>query len=379
MGFLRYRLFPILLIFLYGCTNILVIKNYRANRDSHRMFGSSPDRNFYYNETKSSKLKLNWNSSTHGSYNNTSFVAYDSLLIVSDLGGRISAFNFLTGKKIGEIKYDGEIEQTAVIKKSFLVFIVNNLKEKYSTLVIYDFKTGKEIRTKEIFGKFNNELILIDDFVIAVSDFGKIYKISNLIMVEWEIDLDREIHSNPAADKDHIFISSVNGELIKLNLNNGEIIYENKITGSFQSGITLDENNVYLGDVNGVLYSLKKSTGTINWEFDTETKIVQNPGLDENNIYVGNLSGDLFSINKADGKSNWIVETNGLINAAPLIFDNIIIQPNLFRRLDIFDKSNGEVLNQIEFDKRCRTTPMYYKDRIFIGVDKGEIFCYTFE
>jgi len=343
------------------------------------MFGNIPERNFYYDETKPSNLKLDWDSDTHGSYSNTSFIAYDSLIIISDLSGRITALNYLTGKKVGEIKYDGEIEQTAVIKKNFLIFIVNNLKENYSTLVAYDVKNGKEIKTKKLLGKFNNELLLIDDFVIAVSDFGRVYKISNLTTIEWEIDLEREIHSNPAADKNNIFISSVSGDFIKISVADGKVLYDNKISESFQSGISIDSKFAYLGDVNGVFYSLVKADGSVNWEFDSETKILQTPGLDGKNIYFGNLRGDLYSLNKSSGKMNWVTETKGLINASPLIFNNIIIQPNLFRKVDVINKYNGEIVNQIEFEKRCRATPIYYRDRIFIGVDKGEIFCYTFE
>jgi len=76
---------------------------------------------------------------------------------------------------------------------------------------------------------------------------------------------------------------------------------------------------------------------------------------------------------------NWIRNTNGLINSSSLIFENIIIQPNLFMKLEILDKLTGKLLNQINYDSRVRTMPFFFRERIIIGVDKGELYCYSFE
>ncbi len=135
---------------------------------------------------------------------------------------------------------------------------------------------------------------------------------------------------------------------------------------------------LFIGDNSGIFYSISKLYGSINWSYVSKSKIVQTPGLDLSNVYFGNLAGDFISLNKKNGKVNWVYESNGLINTAPLIFENIVIQPNLYMNIDIIDKNSGELLNQLNFESRCRTTPIYYNDRIFFGVDKGEVYCYSF-
>jgi outer membrane protein assembly factor BamB len=343
------------------------------------MFGFNSERNFYFNKVKNSELKFEWNSDTHGNFGNTSFTAYDSTIITTSLSGRVTSFNLSNGKKTGELKYDGEIEQAVIINNIYLIFIVNEFKERYSTLIIYDFKNAKEVLAVKLNGKYNNEMLLVDKYIYIVSDFGEIYKITTFGSIEWKIDLKKEIHSNPASDGNALYVATLDGSLMKLGLNNGEIIFSKNITNSFQSGLSIDGNTAYIGNNDGILYSIETKNGEVNWSFVSSSKIVQTPGFDNENVYFGNLNGDIYSIDKKSSILNWIRNSNGLINSSSLIFENIIIQPNLFMKLEILDKSTGKLLNQINYDSRVRTMPFFFRERIIIGVDKGELYCYSFE
>lgn len=367
-----------LLLIFSSCIKPIKVERYFDKINKIQHFGLTEENNFFVNETKSSNLKYEWDVRTNGSFRNSAFVAFDSLLIIADLSGRITVYNTVNGKKTAELKYSGGIEQAPVIIKSYMLFIVNEQKEKFSTLVVYDLVNGKEVRTISLKGKFGNELTLVGDFVYAVSNYGLAYKIANWGNIEWEKEFDTNVYSNPISDGDHLFIPNSIGEIFKVELENGDHISTFKIGEGFKSGLNMDENNLFIGDDAGIFYSISKSNGNINWSYHSKTKIVQTPGLDLINVYFGNLSGDFISLNKNNGKVNWIYQSNGLINTAPLIFENIIIQPNLYMNVDIIDKNSGELLNQLIFDSRCRTTPIYYDGRIFFGVDKGEVYCYSF-
>lgn len=378
MGFLKKTLLLILISTLLGCTKDIVIKNTSVEAESLAMYGKNPQRNFYYDIEKKYNLDLEWNSETHGNFGNTSFVIYDTTLITTSLSGRVTAFNLFSGKKVGELRYNGEIEQTAIINNISLIFILNELKEKYSTLVIYDFKNSREINSVRLNGKFNNELLLVGKNIFVISDFGDLYSFSPIGSILWKKQLGFEVHSNPAADDQFIYIASLDGKLLKINKDNGDTIYDKIVSRGFQSGISLDSNNIYIGDIEGNIFSITKLNGDTNWKFKTSSKIISTPALDRKNIYVGNLNGDLYSINSNNSELNWFHKSNGLINSPCIVFENLIIQPNLFMKIEILDKNDGQILNLIKYDSRVRTTPIFYKDKLLIGVDKGEIYCYSF-
>ncbi|MFZ1289516.1 MAG: PQQ-binding-like beta-propeller repeat protein [Melioribacteraceae bacterium] len=365
------------IISLFGCAKAIHISKLNENAEIISQFGNSPQRNFYFDKNIEISKTAIWDKSTYGSFAASPFTAYDSILFVSDLGGRIAALNILSGKKLGEIKYKGGIEQTPIIDKSKIIFVINVEKENYSSLIVYDLLTGKEFRELKLDGKIANELIFQNEKIYILTDFGKLYKISNTGMEEWEIDLKEKFYSDPAADEENLFACSISGNLYSINLNDGNINYKIKISEGVQSGITVNNYSLFLGDENGNIFSIDKNSGKINWEFKTKFKIKNMPAIDLNSVYVGNLNGDLYSINLNDGKQNWKFESKGLINTTPLIFDNIIIQPNMNMDIDILDKSNGKLVDKIMFEGRCRTSPFYYRNKIFFGIDKDDVFCFS--
>lgn len=377
MGFLKGAAY-IFLLFLIGCSKPIVLEYVNSNDESIKMFGFNSSHTFFINEKIDNPIKLNleWNSGTHGSFMSSSFVAYDSLVFTSDQSGRITSFNIYNGEKIGEIKYPGEIAHTPVIIENYLIFVVNVFKERYATLVVYNLNTGSEYGTLNLPGRFSTEILPDDENIFVVSENGILYCISNSAKIIWEMDLKSGIDSNPTMDSKYIYLASVYGKLLKVRKDNGQLVYNTKISTGFEGGLSLLNNNIYSGDIDGIFYCINKHSGKIVWQYSSGSKISQTPGLDNSSVYFGNLSGDIFSVNASNGKMNWKYSTNGLINSAPLILNNIIFQTNFARRLEVINKISGELLNEIIFDSRCKTTPIYFRNQLILGVDKGEVFCY---
>ena len=377
MGLLK-KYFAIFLfsILLFGCARMIKLSKLDKNAEIVSQYGNSSQRNFYFDKNIEIQKEPFWSKSTYGSYSNSPFAAYDSILFIADLGGRVTALNIYNGKKIGEIKYKGGIEQTPIIERSNLIFIVNEEKENYSSLIVYDFINAKDFRELKLDGKITNEMIYQNEKIFILSDFGKLYKVSGTGMKEWEIDLKENFLSDPAADENNLYLCSIYGNLYAVDKEEGKIIYKKKITKEMQCGIVVKDEALYFGDELGNVFSVNKNIGSINWRFDTKHKIKSAPALDSKSLYIGNLNGDLFSINIDNGKQNWKFENRGLINTTPLVFANVVIQPNVKLETDIIDKFTGKPIDKIQFEGRCRTSPFFYNNCLFFGIDKDEIYCY---
>ncbi|MBK7106419.1 MAG: PQQ-binding-like beta-propeller repeat protein [Ignavibacteriae bacterium] len=373
----KYLSIIFIIIFLIGCARAIQFNKYNENSEIISQYGSSPNRNFYINKKIEILKNPIWEKSTYGSYSNYPFSAYDTVLFVSDLGGRITALNLVSGKKLGEIKYKGGIEQTPIIDKSIMIFVVNEEKENYSSLVVYDLLKAKEFYKVKLEGKVTNELIFQNEKIFILTNFGKLYKFSRMGIKEWDINLKEKFYSDPAADEENLYACSIFGNLFSIQLNDGKVNYKIKICEEVQSGITMNESSIFFGDENGNVFSIDKKSAKIIWEFKTNFKIKTAPTIDNNSVYIGNLNGDLFSLNLINGNQNWKLETNGLINSTSLVFENILIQPNMNMDVDFIDKTTGEIIDKIQFEGRCRTSPFFVKDKIIFGIDKDDVFCFS--
>lgn len=380
MGFLKKLIsIPVLIIsaIISACTQPIVFRNMSANLPGYYMFGKEPAREFYVKENLGDTLKLKWNAETSGSQYSTSVTIYNDIVFVTDLSGKLFAFNRENGKQFGYEKFSGAIPSAPVVSSLRLFFMVNNKEETYSTLTCFDFLSGKIMSESEIPGNVNNEIVKVNDAVIILSDDGIVYKYNLSGFRVWEKNTGSIARTIPACSSDNIYLVNQNGEFISLDLENGNENFRVKISGGFESGITVDGTSAYAGDNAGIIYCMNTKNGSVRWKYDTGSKIKSIPVYNEEYIYAGNLSGRVICLDKFSGKEIWKLETGGIINTTPLLLEDYLLQPNVNKHLDFIDAKSGRLAKRMGFDTRVKMSPVYYDGILYLGTDRGNISAYS--
>lgn len=380
MGLLKYKiLFLLSVLLLSGCTRSVIKYLTQPDENPYQMYGKLPSRVFYSPINISDSLLLKWESETYGSFNNTSVSAYDELVFINDLAGRIFCFNIETGDKIGSLKYSsGSIFSTPVPFRSTIIFPVALEKDNLTDLIIYDYLQGKEVEDIEIPGRVLTQIITVDDDILFTSEVGIAYRYSSSGKKIWETHTRVPTRSSPALFNNLFVFGNDKGEIIALESSSGDSVYVKEIGGHFFSGVTISENIIYVGNDNGKVYALKYENGEIIWQFDTGYRIKMEPSVDQQNLYVGNLNGNFFSINKTTGNENWRVNFQGILNSTAFVTENLIILPDVLFKLHFLDKENGNIIRSIMLDGRAKLSPVIHKNTLFIGFDDGVIRAYEF-
>ncbi len=364
------------IITLFSCTKPIILNQTMVKKPNIKMYGSVPERNFYVNKNLSDSLKLIGELTTKGSYSNTSPVIYDNYMFVSDLSGRVTAFDISKMKEIGRESYKGETPVAPVLYRTRLFFLVNQYKEVYSTLYYYDYFTNKYISQVEIPGGVSNELLFDDEDIYLLNEFGTLFKINLIGKIEWEYETNILTYCDPAMSGDLIVWGNQKGEVICFDKIKEEIIYRKKISKGFESGVTIYDDKVLIGDIEGVLYVLDLQSGGVLWRQNTFYKIKSTAVTDGRSVFIGNLNGDVFSIDLGNGEINWAKNYGGVINTTPLLFNNILLQPNLKKKILFIDTNSGEVLKIISTERRPKMSPIYFNGKIIFGIDKGKLLIY---
>jgi outer membrane protein assembly factor BamB len=366
-------------LLIISCSKNLIFKDTLINQNEYDQFGNIPQRNFYYPISISDSLQEIWQSSGYGSNTNTSITIYADILFSPELAGNVVGFNLDNGKELGARKSSGQISHSAVVDRMRIIYCVNQIKENYGILYFYDFIKGEIINSIRINGGISNELIKLKDGIIAVTDFGEVIKYNFLGSELWNTKTKAITLSDPASDEKDTFIANSNGEIISIDNETGKINYRKEFNSVFESGIIIKDKKLFLGNNEGILFCLNSENGDIIWSFDSNNKIVMTPILDDRNIYFGNLNGDFYSINYSSGKINWQFNSGGLFNASGLVFNNLIIQPDLNKKLLIINKQDGKIIRSKNYNEKVKMSPVFYDNKIYVGVDRGEIVAYKLE
>jgi len=380
MGFLKHKILPLIFILLLvGCARSVIKYSTKNDENPYRMFGKIPSREFYIPVTLSDSLSLKWESETYGSFPNSSVSAYDDLIFVNDLAGRIFCFNIESGKKIGSVKYSyGSVYSTPIPYRSKIIFPVALEKDNLTEIIIYDYGQGKELEAIEFPGRVVTQMLALDDDILFTTEVGIAYRINSNGKILWETHTRVPTRSSPALTNDHFIFGNDAGEIISLNSDTGDSVYVKEIGGHFFSGLTISDSVIYAGNDNGFVYAINLIDGDILWQFDTGHRIKMEPALDEQNLFIGNLNGDFYCIDKYSGTQNWKVHFNGILNSTPLVTENIIILPNVFFAIHLLDKKDGSLLNSILLEGRAKLSPVIHRNILFIGFDDGVIRAYDF-
>ena len=382
MGFLRNKILQIsiisIAILLTGCAKSLIQVILNDDKNSHPMFGKTNAREFYVPVNISDSLEFIWEEDAHGSFTNSSVVYKDSIIFVSDLGGRIHCFDLLTGKQIGMLRSKGTVYSTPLIYNYKLIYALCDNKDEETQLIFYDMNDGKELFISEIEGRVLTQMLIEDGDVILCTENGSVQKISSAGKNIWQFDTKSKLYCNPALINEVVLVGNDNGEIVAVNSRTGLEVYRKKIAAPFYSGITINESSAYIADNEGVIYSFDVDNCNVNWSYDTKSRILMNPAVDAENVYIGNLKGELYSINKLSGKLNWKSDLGGLLNSTPLITNNRIIMINLNRYFSIINKENGLITKTIELEGRGKLSPVLIDNKLIIGYDDGMIRAYEF-
>lgn len=377
MGFLKTVIKNIFVVMMmYACSQPLVLKNMSAGEDGLLMYGKNQGRVFYENISITEYLQPLWEAETHGSQNFSSVVLYGNYLFVSDLSGRIYVFDKTNGKQIGYEKYSGSISIAPVIYKLRIFFVVNDYDEKFSTLYQFDFISGKILGEDKINGGVNNEMLLLDDGIIVLTDFGEVIKYNFACMREWSVNTKTTSLSTPASDGKIILFGNQKGEVTGISKDDGKILFKEKIAEAIEGGITIDGTTAFFCDIKGKLYSFDLPARKTNWVFDTGSKIISSPVFDDRKIFAGNLSGNIYCVEKSSGKKIWNTKTDGVINTTPLLTNSFLVQPDYNKKVYMINQVNGEIVKTYEYERRTKLTPVYSEGIIYLGSDRGIIHAY---
>ena len=380
MGLLRFTIHILLtaLLIFTGCANSIALKDARLNDKGIMTYGLNEQRNFHINENLNiDALEVLWENETRGSFGNFSVTIYDNFVFVPDLSGRVYVFDNETGKEIGYQGKDGDMPVTINIKNNKIYYFVNNAQERYFSLYIFNYKFGTILDEIKIRGKCSNEPLQLEDGLVILTEQGRLLKIDFLGSKIWEYDSKEISISNPVFSNNNIYWATVNGNLISVNAANGRLNYKNKITvNRIEAGITINGDHGFVGDVEGILYKIDMKEGKIKNEITLESKIKSNPVLNDSKLFIGDMSGMVYAIDFDKMEINWIASVEGVINTTALLFNNVLVQPNLNRKVHFINVDNGTIEKEFEYDRRVKMTPVFFNDRLYIGIDRGTLFAY---
>ena len=247
-----------------------------------------------------------------------------------------------------------------------------------------------------------------------------------------------QIKQNPilffANYKDDLVVADTMGNIYKINVKDGSLIWDKKNTVSFYSQIKIFNNKIYLADYENTLHCFSLQNGNLIWKIETEKSFIRsqkktsivisddvvfysnsigdvtavniNTGdlvwqtstqpntiyqeaysykasdlvISKNSIIFSNNKNEFFLLDKNSGMIQWKQNVNSYVR--PTVIDNLIFTVSLEGYLVILEKKSGKILRATDiFDvfktkKRKKISPIGFivaKNNIYLSTSNGRL------
>lgn len=261
---------------------------------------------------------------------------------------------------INEIKISGKNDYVIdfVLKKSFAPQISSKFKLK--NLV------------------FSNPLY-IEGFIVIADSKGNVYKINlNDGKIIWEFKTTKRINSIPTYKDNVIYISSTDNFIYAIDFKTGALKWKRKTGALIYSAPVIYKNKLYLCNSEGEIFCLS-TNGDILWHKKFDKGFFSTPAITNDNLFIGGLSGNFYSINLKSMKLNWIFKCEKRIVSSPVIKDSLIFFGSNDKYFYAIDINSGKLKWKFLTNGEIFTSPFLYENMLLIATINGTVYSFDYK
>ena len=187
------------------------------------------------------------------------------------------------------------VEQPAeLVKINSQVKIDNTWSKK----IFSDIPTGK------------TDLVVDSDGIFTFSSAGLVFSYFSNGKLNWENDLNFSLSSGVGKGFGSLFVTSIDGDIFSLDINNGNLNWSSKIVGESLSVPSSNGDIVAVQTSNGKITAINLKDGKFRWEYisvlpSLSLRGTSSPIFDDGNLYVGFANGNLAKIEPRSGVIQW--------------------------------------------------------------------------
>jgi eukaryotic-like serine/threonine-protein kinase len=213
---------------------------------------------------------------------------------------------------------------------------------------------------------------------------------SSPLTVRWQFDSKNTTSLSPTSNNGHLYLPLTSGEIVSLNVSNGQLLWRTEIGGDFSASPIADERGVYLASRNGdpadsrqilrstgAIRALSQSTGITLWmrtlHFPIQGGLVSSP----TKLFGGSADGRVYAFNKATGEILWVIQHTSAFSSYPTLHNRRLYIGSEDGTLLALDELTGAILWRYRTRGALRGTVAVADNTIFFGSTDGYVYAYS--
>jgi outer membrane protein assembly factor BamB len=128
----------------------------------------------------------------------------------------------------------------------------------------------------------------------------------------WQTSLGSAVLSHLVRNGDGLYISTMSGNLFRLNPKTGKIAWKFHASGSLFSTPCVDGKTLFVGSVDHNLYAVNTDSGKEIWHHPTGASILAGPAAAHDVVAIVSTDQKVYGLDSADGSVKWTSQVQGM-------------------------------------------------------------------
>ncbi len=131
----------------------------------------------------------------------------------------------------------------------------------------------------------------------------------------WKSPLSAAVQSRLVRTADALYVTTMAGELVKLEPSSGAIQWRFKTGDSIFSAPHIQGDVAYIGSADHHVYAVKLNDGTMMWKFKTDGAVLAGASVAKNTVCIGSADTTIYGLNAQTGELKWRVQGGNLFQS----------------------------------------------------------------
>jgi outer membrane protein assembly factor BamB/predicted phosphohydrolase len=162
--------------------------------------------------------------------------------------------------------------------------------------------------------------------------------------IVWQYKTGSLITSAPAIEGEQVFISTVGGELLSLDIETGRLNWRWRAGAAIHSTPAVKGKKIVVGSVDSMISCISSSKGELLWQTQSSAPVFSSALILGKKVYMGNGDGDFQALSLRNGKQKWVFnQGSGYIETKPVYAHGKIIYGAWDESVYALDAKNGKL------------------------------------
>ena len=186
----------------------------------------------------------------------------------------------------------------------------------------------------------------------------------------------KDVHPGPIICDNRLVVSSREGGLLALELNQGEPVWTFQADQSLTAAASFGHGRIFQPADRGWLYAVSADSGRELYRVSLSGPIVSAVAVADGRVFVGHSGGEVVALEASTGLELWRYDAGAVIRSSALAAGDYLVTGTMTGLLVVLRSEDGVLVDSTTLKGPIKVSPVTDGRRLLVATEAGKIYCF---